>query len=173
MYVLKAIDRNIEKVILFISMLVLAFIVVLGVTQRFLFGYQIAWTGSLPIYFFLWVTWIGAAYNVKTRQQLRFSEIRSKLPPIGQLMLLMLDNIIWVAVACVVIYYAIEQVSIARDNFAIVQGTNDTPQWWFYLATPLGWGLIILRAVQNAIADVRAYRQGKPMDEFEAIFLAD
>jgi len=169
----RIIDSAVEPVIIFASLFSLSALVVLGVVQRFVFGYQDAWTGSLPIYFFLWVTWIGAAYNLKTRQQLRFSEIRQALQPFGKLLCLMLDNVIWVAVAVVVIFHSVNQVMIARDNFAIVQGTQSLQQWWFYLATPLGWALIILRAIQNSIADVRDYLENRPLDAAQAIFVAD
>jgi TRAP-type C4-dicarboxylate transport system permease small subunit len=35
-------------------------------------------------------------------------------------------------------------------------------QWWFYLATPLAWSLIIVRALQNLYQDWRRYRSGEP-----------
>jgi TRAP-type C4-dicarboxylate transport system permease small subunit len=172
-FILKKVDGYLERVIIFTSLFALVCIVILGVIQRFVFGYQNAWTGSLPVYFFLWVTWIGAAYNVKTRQQLRFTEIRQSMPPIGKLCLLALDNLLWVGVAIIVVFHSVTQVMIAKENFAVVQGTMELQQWWFYLATPLGWGLIIVRALQNFHADVLDFMHKRLLDQSETVFTAD
>ncbi|MGE0613609.1 MAG: TRAP transporter small permease, partial [Hyphomicrobiales bacterium] len=132
------VDRNLEKTIIAISFAVMAGIVVMAVVQRFTMNYQPPWSGSIPIYLFLWVTWIGAAYNVRTRTQLRFGEIRERLSYRGQFCCLVLDTALWIGVAIIVIYYAVQQTWIAHQNFAVVQGTDSLQQWWFYLATPLG-----------------------------------
>jgi len=43
----------------------------------------------------------------------------------------------WIAVVCIVIYFTVQQVNLSYDNFAIVDGTDDVMEWWFYLATSL------------------------------------
>ena len=35
-------------------------------------------------------------------------------------------------------------------------------EWWFYLATPLAWSLIIIRVLQNLVQDIRRYRHREP-----------
>ena len=35
-------------------------------------------------------------------------------------------------------------------------------QWWFYLATPVAFSLIIFRVVQNLVEDVGKYKRGEP-----------
>ena len=57
----------------------------------------------------------------------------------------------------------VEQVTLAYDNFAIVQGTDNVVQWWFYLATPLAWSLLIVRVLQNLRDDIVNYRTGEPL----------
>lgn len=166
-------DRNVEKLVISVSMFGLAAIVVLGVVQRFVFNYQVPWSGSIPIYLFLWVTWIGAAHNVRTRSQLRFDEFRSRLPRTGQFCCMLLDTFLWLAVAAIVIYYTAQQTMLAHDNFAVVQGTDSLPQWWFYLATPLGWTLVSIRALQNLFDDIRTYRSGEPFNDKMTLFTAD
>ena len=47
-------------------------------------------------------------------------------------------------------------------NFAIVQGTDNVMQWWFYLATPVAWALLIVRVLQNMLDDLRRFARGKP-----------
>ena len=64
--------------------------------------------------------------------------------------------------AVIVIYYTYEQTYLAYDNFAIVGGTDDVMEWWFYTATPLAWGLIIIRVIQNLIQDIARFRNNEP-----------
>ena len=163
MPILRWLDENIEKVIILVSYVLMTAIIFVEVIRRFAFGQQAAWSSTIPIYLFLWVTWIGCAYCCKQRAHLRFEEFRARLPYGGQFFCLVVDHLVWIGFAILVIYFSIEQVQISRDNFAIVQGTDDVMQWWFYLATPVGFGLVIYRVMQNLIEDVRRFKERAPM----------
>ncbi len=160
---LKWLDENIEKVIILFSYVVMTAIIFVEVIRRFAFGQQAAWSSTIPIYLFLWVTWIGCAYNCKQRSHLRFEEFRMRLPYAGQFFCLVVDHLVWIGFSILVIYFAMEQVMIARDNFAIVQGTDDVQQWWFYMATPVGFGLVIYRVTRNLIEDIRRFKNHEPL----------
>lgn len=156
-------DENIEKVVILVNYVVMTGIIFVEVIRRFAFDQQAAWSSTIPIYLFLWVTWIGCAYCCKTRSHLRFEEVRSRLPYIGQFTCVMIDHFVWIGFSILVIYYSIEQVKLSYDNFSIVQGTDDVMQWWFYLATPLGFLLVIYRVLQNMLQDFRRFQKGEPM----------
>ncbi len=156
------VDQNIEKVVILICYTAMAGIICEEVFRRFIFRQQAAWSTTIPIYLFLWVTWIGAAYNTKLRTHLTFDEIRMRLPYNAQFACMVMDAILWITFALIVSYFSVEQVMLSYKNFAIVQGTDNVMQWWFYMATPLGWALLILRAAQNLIIDVKSFREGKP-----------
>ena len=160
---LKWLDDNIEKIIILVSYVVMTGIIFVEVIRRFAFGQQAPWSSTIPIYLFLWVTWIGCAYNCKLRSHLRFEEFRMRLPYTGQFFCLVVDHIVWIGFSILVIYYALEQVAIAKDNFAIVQGTDDVQQWWFYMATPIGFGLVIYRVLRNLLEDIGKFRNREPL----------
>lgn len=163
MVILRWLDENIEKVFILVNYSFMAAIIFVEVIRRFLFNEQAAWSSTIPIYLFLWVVWIGCAYNVKIRAHLRFDEVRSRLPYMGQFACLLLDSALWIIFSAIVIYYSTEQVMLSRDNFAIVQGTDDVLQWWFYLATPVAFILLIIRVLQNTWRDIADYRSGNPL----------
>lgn len=163
MVVLKWLDENIEKSIILVSYVLMTAIIFVEVIRRFAFGQQAAWSSTIPIYLFLWVTWIGCAYNCKRRSHLRFEEFRMRLPYSGQFFCLVVDHLVWIGFSLLVIYYSMQQVQIAYDNFAIVQGTDDIMQWWFYTATPIGFGLVIYRVLRNLFDDIRRFRNNEPM----------
>lgn len=170
MTILRWLDENIERIIILVNYVAMAGIIFVEVIRRFAIGEQAAWSSTIPIYLFLWICWIGCAYNVKIRAHLKFDEIRARMPRQGQLACLMLDAVLWIVFSLIVIWYSWEQVMIARDNFAIVQGTDDVLQWWFYLATPLAFTLLVFRVLQNVQTDLSAYRKGEPLQVKSNIF---
>ena len=161
---LRAIDANLEKTIILVNYIIMAAIIFVEVIRRFVFKEQAAWSTTIPIYLFLWVVWIGCAYNVKIRGHLRFDEVRTRLPYIAQFLCLVLDAFLWVVFSSIVIFYTTEQVLISRDNFAIVQGTDNILQWWFYIATPIAFALLIVRQLQNLAHDYRRFLNGEPFE---------
>lgn len=163
MALLRWIDGNIERIIILVSYVMMAAIIFVEVIRRFLFNEQVAWSTTIPIYLFLWIVWIACAYNVKIRAHLSFDEVRARMSQGGQFALLMLDSILWIIFSLIVIYYTAQQVMLSRDNFAIVQGTDDVMQWWFYIGTPLAFSLLIFRVLQNVVQDISDYRAGRPL----------
>lgn len=162
MALLRWLDRHAERTLILIAYSSMALIIVYAVFERYVFSTQIPWSSSIPIYLFLWVTWIGCAYNVKKRTHLVFNDIRLRMPYKLQFAMMWLDTLLWVGFGSIVAYFTIEQTQLAYDNFAIVQGTDNIMQWWFYLATPIGWGLLMFRALQNLAQDIGRFRRREP-----------
>ncbi|WP_420730052.1 TRAP transporter small permease [Hwanghaeella sp. 1Z406] len=155
-------DDNLEPILIYVAYAMMAGLVFEQVVLRFLFKTQVAWSAGVAIYMFIWVTWLGAAYNVRKRSHLTFGEIRSQMPYVMQFFCLLIDAVLWVSLSVVVIYYALGQIELLQMNFAFVPGTSNLMQWWFYLIMPLGWGLIILRALQNLWQDIATFRRREP-----------
>ena len=163
MRLLRWIDANIERIIILVAYVFMAAIIFVEVIRRFVLSEQAAWSSTIPIYLFLWVVWIACAYNVRIRAHLSFDELRIKFSQRGQFICLMLDAVLWIVFSAIVIYYTTKQVLLSRDNFAIVQGTDEVMQWWFYIATPLAFALLIVRVLQNFAKDLSDYRNGRPL----------
>ncbi len=163
MWLIRWIDANIERVVILVAYVFMAGIIFVEVIRRFLLSEQVAWSSTIPIYLFLWIVWIACAHNVRIRAHLSFDEIRNKLSQRGQLLCLLLDAVLWIVFSAIVIFYTSKQVMLSKDNFAIVQGTDDVMQWWFYIATPLAFSILIVRVLQNVAKDVSDYRNGRPL----------
>ncbi len=160
MFLLHWLDRNIEKTIMLISYIIMAGIIFVEVIRRFVFNQQAPWSSTIPIYLFLWIVWVGCAYNVKIRAHLSFDEVRVRLSLPAQYACLLLDSVLWLVFSLVVIYFSVEQVQLSRDNFSIVPGTDHVMQWWFYLATPFAFIVLIWRVLQNIRRDWIAFKAG-------------
>ena len=159
---LRWLDKNAERTLILFAYSAMALIIVFAVFERFILKSMVPWSTSIPIYLFLWVTWIGCSHNVRQRTHLVFNDIRLRLPYRWQFACMWLDALLWIVFAVIVLYYTIEQTRLVEMNFAIVQGTDNVMQWWFYLATPIAWALLIVRVLQNLAQDIGRYRAGHP-----------
>lgn len=159
---LRWLDRNAERVLILFAYSAMALIIVYAVFERFVFRTQIPWSSSIPIYLFLWVTWIGCSQNVRKRTHLTFNDIRLRMSYGMQFAMMWLDALLWISFGIIVLYFTIEQTRLVEMNFAIVQGTDNVMQWWFYLATPAAWTLLIVRVLQNLADDIRRYKRREP-----------
>ena len=76
MAVLRWLDANVEKIFILVCYVTMAGIIFVEVFRRFVFNEQVPWSTTVPVYLFLWIVWLGCAYNVKIRAHLRFDELR-------------------------------------------------------------------------------------------------
>lgn len=159
---LRWLDRNAERSLILVAYSAMALIIVFAVFGRFVLKTMVPWSASIPIYLFLWVTWIGCSHNVRQRTHLVFNDIRLRMSYGKQFACLMFDAVLWIGFGVIVLYFTVEQVRLVEMNFAIVQGTDNVMQWWFYLATPVAWALLIIRVLQNVADDIGRYRRGEP-----------
>jgi len=155
-------DRNAERTLILFAYSAMSLIIVYAVFERFILKSMVPWSTSIPIYLFLWVTWIGCSQNVRKRTHLVFNDIRLRMSYGIQFACMMFDALLWIVFGAIVLFYTVEQTRLVEMNFAIVQGTDNVMQWWFYLATPLAWALLIIRVLQNVSDDIGRYRRREP-----------
>ncbi len=89
---LRWLDRNAERTLILFAYSAMALIIVYAVFERFVFKTQIPWSSSIPIYLFLWVTWIGCSHNVRKRTHLNFNDLRTRMPYGAQFACMCLDG---------------------------------------------------------------------------------
>lgn len=159
------IERHLERTIMVYSYLAIAFIIFWGVVDRFVFNNQQPWSTTIPPFLFMVMAWFGAAYNIRLRTHLSFSEFRTKMPRIGQISCLWLDFSLWFGFALILFVTTSRLTANSAANFQIVLGTDNTMQWWFLITAPLAALLMAGRAFQNIADDMRKYRSGEPLIE--------
>ncbi|MEM7684800.1 MAG: TRAP transporter small permease subunit [Pseudomonadota bacterium] len=166
MFLFKAVpllDKYFEKTVLVSTYLIIAAIIFVEVIRRFVFQVQAPWSTTLPPYLFLIMTWVGCAYNTRLRAHLRFTEVRTNLPRLGQFMCLTLDAVLWVLFSIVVIVTTLKQTANSASNFQILLGTDNVMQWWFYICVPISWMVLSGRVIENWLDDLRRYREDEEM----------
>ncbi|GAA6162120.1 hypothetical protein NBRC116589_42940 [Ruegeria sp. HU-ET01832] len=166
------IERHLERSVMVYSYLTIALIIFWGVIDRFVFNDQEPWSTTIPPLLFMVMAWFGASYNVRLRTHLSFSEFRTAMPRAGQLACLILDAVLWYIFAMIVIVTTTRLVALSASNFQIVLGTDNVMQWWFLLAAPLSFFLMVGRVFQNLADDLHNWTTGKPLIQ-QAVIGAD
>jgi len=157
------IDRHLEKTIMVWSYLAIAYIIFMGVIDRFIFNDQQPWSTTIPPFLFMIMAWFGAAYNVRLRTHLSFSEFRSRMPRAGQMFCLMLDGVLWLGLAVIVTTTTLRLTANSAANFQIVLGTDNTMQWWFIATIPVAFVLLAARVFENMSDDIARWRKNEPL----------
>lgn len=163
------IERHLEPTIMVVSYLAIGYIIFSGVVQRFYLSGQPPWSTTIPPFLFLIMAWVGCSYNVKLRTHLAFAEFRKSAPRVVQLFLLLLDALLWLGFAWIVVVTTTQETVRAAANFAIMLGTDNVMQWWFLGTVPIAFILLTARVMENAIADLKKYRNGDEMIEAAVI----
>ncbi len=166
------IERHLERSVMVYSYLAIALIIFWGVIDRFVFNDQEPWSTTIPPLLFMVMAWFGASYNVRLRTHLSFSEFRTAMPRAGQLTCLILDAVLWFIFAVIVIVTTTRLVALSASNFQIVLGTDNVMQWWFLLAAPLSFFLMVGRVFQNLADDLQNWKTGEPLIK-QAVIGAD
>lgn len=156
-------ERYFERTVMITCYLAIAMIIFWGVIDRFVFSNQQPWSTTIPPFLFMVMAWFGAAYNIRVRTHLSFSEFRTRMPRGGQFICLWLDFFLWFGFALIFLVTTLRVVALSASNFQIVLGTDNTMQWWFILGAPLAATLMAARAVENIQDDVKNYRTGEPL----------
>lgn len=157
------IDRHLERTVMVVSYLAIALIIFWGVIDRFIFLDQDPWSTTIPPLLFMIMAWFGAAYNVRLRTHLSFSEFRTSMPRGGQMACLCLDAVLWFGFAVIVVVTTTRLVALSASNFQIVLGTDNVMQWWFLLSAPIAFLMMAARVFENLSDDVRNWRSGEPL----------
>lgn len=161
---LRWLDRNTEPYLMVMFYVALASIISIEVARRYLFGEQTQWGSVVSIYCFIWLSWLGCAYHVKTRGHLRFGEFRRNLPRLLQAAFYIFDDILWLVLASVVVTssWHLMQTQMLLQN--VIEGTGWIPMAVATAAVPAGWVLIVVRAVQDMLVVVRQYKNNEAFE---------
>lgn len=156
-------DRHLERALMVYSYLAVAAIIFQGVIDRFIFADQAAWSTTVPPLLFMMMAWFGAAYNVRLRTHLNFSEFRMRMPRGGQMACMALDAVLWLGFALIVLVTTTRMTVLSASNFQIVLGTDNVMQWWFLITVPISFLMMAARVMENLFEDIRNWREGRTL----------
>ena len=163
------IERHLEPTVMVVAYLAIGYIIFSGVVQRYFLSGQPPWSTTIPPILFLNMAWVGCSKNVKLRTHLAFAEFRKSAPRGAQLILLLFDALLWLGFAWIVVVTTTQETVRAAANFSIMLGSDNVMQWWFLGTVPVAFILLTARVMENAVKDLKKFRNGDEMIEAAVI----
>ena len=154
MKVIRWLDENIEKVILVFFSVIMVAVIFLQVVLRQV-DQSLSWSEELARYCFIWMIYIGISLGVKEQKHVRIDAVLFMLREKGQIVLLFIANLFFMAFALFVIIYGYE-VANQLLHFGQKSPANQIPMGFVYMATPVGMGLTLIRLIQNQVKLIKS-----------------
>ncbi len=166
---LKNLDDNAERYVMLVCYVFCCFVIVQEVVRRFVFNYSSAWAEETARYAFIYLGWIGAAYAVKERVHIKFDILLNALPKRAHGYVYVFAEACTIAFACVALWYSMHTIR------QLLEFGGTTPvlrinKAWFEAAVPIGFALVVLRALQSMKRDLADLRAGRPAYAGKAMF---
>jgi TRAP-type C4-dicarboxylate transport system permease small subunit len=154
------IDAHAERIVMLCAYTFLSTFVFFEVVRRFLFRVQTPWGSSVSIYAFIWLAWMATAYCLKYEAHLRFGEIRARFSYKAKFACFLLDDLCWLIMAVIILQASGKQIALQIELGMRIPGTQQAPLWLATSSVLVGWGLIVVRVVQNVVKHIKTYRAG-------------
>lgn len=151
-------DEHLEEALLIVLLVIITLLTGMQVVMRRVFQSPLSWSEELCRYSFMWSGFIGLAYFIRKRCEIRIGTFVAFFPAVVQKILLIATNILSLGVLGVFFRVSL---TIIRKTWSSGQTTPaiGIPFYLIYLCTVLGFGLGILRLIQVIYIDIRDFRK--------------
>jgi len=169
----KAIIRFLDEyteyilVVLFYSYFII--IIVLEVILRYGFNSSTIIGEETARHAFIWLSWIAASLAAKKRIHISIAVIEQHFSRKWQYAMNYFYNALFVILCSFGILYVFPIIQI-QFQYETLSRAAQYPMYLVYLAIPIGYGLMIVRVVQNMIIDYQDFHAGKPIRKGGALF---
>jgi len=145
------------RILVAVGMAALGAVVLTQVVGRYFFLYTPVWSEVLAGYLVVWITFLGAAYLVRTGGHLSVSLMASALPKRLRLMMEVVASVAWVLFTAVVLGAGVQQYELTVPMRSL---GLDISASWLYLAVPVFAGFSLLFLAEQLVAAIKHALQG-------------
>lgn len=156
---LRLIDQQGERWLMLWLYCFVVVVITIEVIRRFVLNYSSVWGEEAVRYAFIYLTWVGAAAAIKTGAHIRIDILLNVLPPRGQAVLNALSHTCAIVFAVFAFWLSTEPVLVSFSFGSVTDGLRVT-RGWFLASVPLGFALVLLRALQALLQDLHDLRAG-------------
>lgn len=137
------------------------------VVMRYAFFAPTSWAEELSRFFQIWAVYIAAAFILRHRHLIVITVVVDRLPRWGRLAS-ELFALAWIAVfSAVAVWYGAvtvaESIAIGRNTSTMLA----VPQWMTEIAIPIGFGLLLLQSILEALRVLRDGPKGLQASDSE------
>ncbi len=166
---IKLFHDNLERWMLLFFYALIITTVAQEVFRRFVLNYSSNWAEEVARYAFIYLAWIGAAVAVRDRSHIRIDAIVEFIPEKARHSLLLLGDILTLAIAIIIVWASLGPIQNAIDYPSVTDGLR-VSRIWPLVAIPLGFGVLMIRALEAIYQDVMTLFFGKDLIETKGLF---
>jgi len=144
-----------EKWLSYFFIIVMTAAVLLQFFSRLL-GHPLAWGEEVARYSYVWLTFIGTAYVVMTKEHIQVNFFIFKLPRKAQRVILILEYILMILSVMYILPSAFHH---SIEQWKNLSPAMELPTFFLYISFPLGMSLVVIRLLQLLISDARSIKQ--------------
>lgn len=155
--IIRWLDNNLERYLVFLFYLYLVLIIFVEVFRRYVLGDSSMWGEETARYAFVWMTYLAAAQGVKDRSHLAIDTLIHLGGKKLKLFSYVLSDIAFLILSLIIVYYAMFPVLSNLENNVLMTGSS-LPLALATIAVPVAWSLIIIRIIQRFILTIKEYK---------------
>ena len=157
----------VERVLLSIPFIFLAFAIVANVIMRSFFLTGFSWLEEFSRYFFIIATFLGASIAISSDRHPRMTVLHTVVGPKVTRYFMLLGNVICLGITAYLLNYAVMQVQ-NLINMQTITSAMSVPLWTIYVVIPISMTTMTIRFViliVKNICEIRADMLGKQAEE--------
>jgi TRAP-type C4-dicarboxylate transport system permease small subunit len=135
-----------------------------AVIFRYVIGSALSWSFEASLVLLTYLTFIGSYLALRKHSHLKVDVFIRMLPPLGQVTVFVVNQLLIAAIAGVMIYHGGRQVVLYHSQTTLVM---EIPLGFLYAAIPLSGLLMGLDSLVVLYMGVRRYARGEPAMEFD------
>lgn len=157
MKVVRYIDDNLEKILVILLLGAMSLIIGFQVFMRYIMKASLSWSEEVARYMFIWLTYIGISYGVKTNRHIKVDAAMYIFPKGLRKYVAILGNLLFLAFALIIV-----KNSIATSGKILSLGQASPavgiPMGFVYMAPLVGFAIVVLRLLQSIFYEIKSVK---------------
>lgn len=157
MKVVKWLDKNLEKTMCCVLLLIMVFCITAQLILRWA-GQDLAWTEEIARYCFVWLIWVSCAEGVKLRKHIKVDALLLVFKDGGKFVLRVISNVLFFVFCIIMAYFEVQlcyKIGFVQHQ---VSPAVQLPMIIPYASVGVGMFLMAFRLIQDT---VKVFRERK------------
>ena len=147
-----SIINKLEEGFIMVTFAVMAVVLTLQIFMRYVVNTPLIWSEELARYLFVWATFVGASYGVRTKIHISMELLYVRLPRKIKLAVTLITTTVSILVFAYLIPYGIDTV---KTQWYIESSAMQIPMSFVFAAVPFGCFIVCLRLVGDMVRTVK------------------
>jgi TRAP-type C4-dicarboxylate transport system permease small subunit len=148
MSILRWLDKNLEEFLMVAFLVIMASIMGVQVTMRYVFNNSLVWSEELTRYLFIWSAFISVSYCVKNQSSIKIDNLYNAVPKTVQKLFAVISKTAMLLFFLYVFKFSLEVVSSTYLSHQKSPAMG-LPIYIVQMSTVVGFFLCIIRQIQN------------------------